>query len=357
MVEICRPRVSLQWWMTGSISSRRRPERLAEGDLLRPGRRTPDHAGDGAAHRPGTPSRSAGRRARHRDDQSAELFALGNHFYADTSHVRPVHPETLRFICEQIGLRDGSSSRSARPTPTCSAQRDLPDGSGGRRSRALLESVFGLSGLRNRRHQVIPLSTRSPPIPLRDRARGCDHQPDVPAPAPSAGDRIRVGDLRRAHCPGSPGSHPVDLRLSGIESELLLLHHSIGYEAFDEVIGLPNRIVVVYHNVTPERYFENESVRTLYSARARAVRALGRRALFGVAVSNFNRREMLAAGFRQGRGPAGAGRFRRLQRRSERRSPVRRLALCRADRGQQVPARPGHGVRSLPPDVRSRRPA
>ena len=33
-------------------------------------------------------------------------YALGNHYYADTSHVRPVHPETLRFICEQLGFRN-----------------------------------------------------------------------------------------------------------------------------------------------------------------------------------------------------------------------------------------------------------
>lgn len=31
------------------------------------------------------------------------LHALGNHFFADLSHVRPVHPETLRFLCEQVG--------------------------------------------------------------------------------------------------------------------------------------------------------------------------------------------------------------------------------------------------------------
>ena len=31
------------------------------------------------------------------------LHALGNHFFADLSHVRPVHPETLRFLCEQAG--------------------------------------------------------------------------------------------------------------------------------------------------------------------------------------------------------------------------------------------------------------
>jgi O-antigen chain-terminating methyltransferase len=32
------------------------------------------------------------------------LHALGNHFFADVSHVRPVHPETLRFMCEQAGF-------------------------------------------------------------------------------------------------------------------------------------------------------------------------------------------------------------------------------------------------------------
>jgi 2-polyprenyl-3-methyl-5-hydroxy-6-metoxy-1,4-benzoquinol methylase len=32
------------------------------------------------------------------------LYALGNHFFADTTHVRPVHPETLRFLCEQMGF-------------------------------------------------------------------------------------------------------------------------------------------------------------------------------------------------------------------------------------------------------------
>ena len=44
------------------------------------------------------------------------LYALGNHFFADTSHVRPVHPETLRFICEQVGFsRVELEERSAHP--------------------------------------------------------------------------------------------------------------------------------------------------------------------------------------------------------------------------------------------------
>jgi hypothetical protein len=69
-------------------------------------------------------------------------FALGNHFYADTSHVRPVHPETLRFICEQIGfVRVELEERS--PHPALALEADLPGGSVGDAVKQLLEQVFG----------------------------------------------------------------------------------------------------------------------------------------------------------------------------------------------------------------------
>ncbi len=86
---------------------------------------------------------------------------------------------------------------------------------------------------------------------------------------------------------------------AGSESELLLLHHSMGYSAFDDVVALPNDVVVVYHNVTPEQYFEDESTRRHIRLGRDQLKVLAHRALFGVAVSNFNRREMLAEGFRR----------------------------------------------------------
>ena len=85
----------------------------------------------------------------------------------------------------------------------------------------------------------------------------------------------------------------------GPETDLILLHHSMGYEAFDDVIALPNDIVTVYHNVTPEQYFESESVRRHIRLGREQLMTLARRSLFGIAVSNFNRREMLAVGFRR----------------------------------------------------------
>ena len=85
----------------------------------------------------------------------------------------------------------------------------------------------------------------------------------------------------------------------GDESELLLAHHSQGYLAFDDVVDLPNPIVAVYHNVTPEHFFDDVVARRFSRMGREQLGYLARRALFGVADSNFNRVEMLAAGFRR----------------------------------------------------------
>ncbi len=69
-------------------------------------------------------------------------YALGNHFYADTSHVRPVHPETLRFICQQVGFVSVELEERS-PHPLLELSSDLPDGATGEAVEALLESVFG----------------------------------------------------------------------------------------------------------------------------------------------------------------------------------------------------------------------
>jgi 2-polyprenyl-3-methyl-5-hydroxy-6-metoxy-1,4-benzoquinol methylase len=70
------------------------------------------------------------------------LYAIGNHFVADTTHVRPVHPETLRYICEEVGftsvvLEERSLHELAR------APDGLADGELGEAVAALLRNVFG----------------------------------------------------------------------------------------------------------------------------------------------------------------------------------------------------------------------
>ncbi|HEY1651002.1 MAG TPA: methyltransferase domain-containing protein [Acidimicrobiales bacterium] len=70
------------------------------------------------------------------------LFALGNHFFADVSHTRPVHPETLRFICEQIGFSKVQLEERS-PHPFMNSVDLLPEGEVGIALRELLQNVFG----------------------------------------------------------------------------------------------------------------------------------------------------------------------------------------------------------------------
>jgi O-antigen chain-terminating methyltransferase len=70
------------------------------------------------------------------------LFALANHFFADTSHVRPVHPETLRFICGQVGFGRVELEERSRH-PMVELAEELPDDQVGSAVRALLACVFG----------------------------------------------------------------------------------------------------------------------------------------------------------------------------------------------------------------------
>jgi glycosyltransferase involved in cell wall biosynthesis len=92
--------------------------------------------------------------------------------------------------------------------------------------------------------------------------------------------------------------HPVQ-GYTGSDTNLMLLHHSMGSESFDHVVGLPDDVVAVYHNITPEHYFTDEGVRRYIRLGREQLARLALRARLGVADSNYNRREMLRAGFRR----------------------------------------------------------
>ncbi len=70
------------------------------------------------------------------------VFALANHFFADTSHIRPVHPETLRFICEQVGFSSVVLEERS-PHPMMNVADDLPSSNVGVAVEALVRSFFG----------------------------------------------------------------------------------------------------------------------------------------------------------------------------------------------------------------------
>ena len=81
--------------------------------------------------------------------------------------------------------------------------------------------------------------------------------------------------------------------------DVVLLHFSMGHEIFDQLVKLPSRKVLVYHNITPPEFFAG------VNPHAAAFAELGRRQLASLAdkvelaigVSEYNRLELEAAGF------------------------------------------------------------
>jgi glycosyltransferase involved in cell wall biosynthesis len=78
---------------------------------------------------------------------------------------------------------------------------------------------------------------------------------------------------------------------------LLLVHHSMGYTAFDDVLGLEVDKVTIFHSITPARFFEDATLRRFIRVGIDQLHELARRSLFGIADSNHNRQEMYRAGF------------------------------------------------------------
>ncbi len=82
---------------------------------------------------------------------------------------------------------------------------------------------------------------------------------------------------------------------------VVLFHFSIGSEVASFFAGLPDRKVLVYHNITPAEYFVGVNARVADRCR-RGRWELARLAAvtdLALGVSEFNRRELEAAGFRR----------------------------------------------------------
>lgn len=79
-----------------------------------------------------------------------------------------------------------------------------------------------------------------------------------------------------------------------------LLHFSIGSAVVPLILSRPDRLVTIYHNITPPEYFlgfRPHLVGLTYHAR-RELASLRERTVLALGVSEFNRRDLQAVGFR-----------------------------------------------------------
>jgi glycosyltransferase involved in cell wall biosynthesis len=81
--------------------------------------------------------------------------------------------------------------------------------------------------------------------------------------------------------------------------DLLVIHFSMGHEVIDQLVKIPARRVLVYHNITPPEFFSGINPHAAGLARL-GLRQLGRIAPAfetAIGVSEFNRQALQAAGY------------------------------------------------------------
>ena len=89
---------------------------------------------------------------------------------------------------------------------------------------------------------------------------------------------------------------PEDLRPA--ESDLLLIHHSMGHDALPRLAELRCRKFLVYHNITPPRFFDENDPFYSYGVKGYSQLAQFREIVeSAIAVSPFNARQLMQRGF------------------------------------------------------------
>ena len=75
---------------------------------------------------------------------------------------------------------------------------------------------------------------------------------------------IKMGYSSEIYAEHIPGELKREIRsidsYHGDKDNVLLVHHSMGFDCFDKILALPDKKVLIYHNITPERFFDDASM-------------------------------------------------------------------------------------------------
>lgn len=84
----------------------------------------------------------------------------------------------------------------------------------------------------------------------------------------------------------------------GDASSLLIVHHSMGFDRMEQVLALPDRKILKYHNITPPELLSNEHTKR-YAVKGRLQLSEYRPHVeLGLGDSDYNRRELVELGYR-----------------------------------------------------------
>lgn len=86
-------------------------------------------------------------------------------------------------------------------------------------------------------------------------------------------------------------------KYKGDTQGILLIHHSMGFDLFDKIILFPDKKVIIYHNITPEKFFNDSGTRKYIRLGLKQIKDYKKYVDYAVADSNYNRRQMIEMGY------------------------------------------------------------
>ena len=84
----------------------------------------------------------------------------------------------------------------------------------------------------------------------------------------------------------------------GNKDSILFIHHSMGFDLFDNIINLPDKKIIIYHNITPENFFNDETLKRYIRKGLKQTAEYRKYVDLAYADSNFSRKEMVAMGYK-----------------------------------------------------------
>ncbi len=88
------------------------------------------------------------------------------------------------------------------------------------------------------------------------------------------------------------------LSYSGSKKAILLIHHSMGIDCFEHITKLNDRKILIYHNITPEYFFEDDQIRRYVRIGIKQVMDYKHQINYCIADSNYNRQELMHIGYK-----------------------------------------------------------
>lgn len=84
----------------------------------------------------------------------------------------------------------------------------------------------------------------------------------------------------------------------GDRDSILLVHHSMGHDLFEQITALEDVKILIYHNITPERFFTDETIRKYIRIGLQQTKEYRKYVQYAIADSNYNRKELIRMGYR-----------------------------------------------------------